>query len=130
MKKALSSPADVLCFDLEDSVSPDRKAEAREMVRGAAYTCVRLSVPIVWIDQSINLEPCVPSLPYHLYMINHPFPISPFPFPMHPGQALPGDRGRGRAVPQRARQPAGLHVVDGGHCHDGADQGEWVCFFF
>lgn len=32
MKKALSSPADVLTFDLEDSVAPDRKAEARELV--------------------------------------------------------------------------------------------------
>jgi len=52
MRKAPGAGADVICFDLEDAVAPDRKAEARESVRAvlanpdfdpAAEMCVRLT---------------------------------------------------------------------------------------
>ena len=52
MRKAPAAGADVICFDLEDAVAPDRKAEARRAVRGVlgdadfdpdAEVCVRLS---------------------------------------------------------------------------------------
>ncbi|GAA0555055.1 CoA ester lyase [Halorubrum ejinorense] len=52
MRKAPASGADVICFDLEDAVAPDRKAEARRAVREVledpafdpdAEVCVRLS---------------------------------------------------------------------------------------
>jgi len=53
MRKAPATDADVICFDLEDAVAPDRKAEARESVRAVladpdfepdAEVCVRLTV--------------------------------------------------------------------------------------
>ncbi|PAU84252.1 CoA ester lyase [Halorubrum salipaludis] len=52
MRKAPGAGADVICFDLEDAVAPDRKAEARESVRAVltdpdfapdAEVCVRLT---------------------------------------------------------------------------------------
>ena len=52
MRKAPAAGADVICFDLEDAVAPDRKSEARRAVRGVlsdpdfdpdAEVCVRLS---------------------------------------------------------------------------------------
>ena len=35
LAKARNLEADIVCLDLEDSVPPDRKVEAREMVAGA-----------------------------------------------------------------------------------------------
>ncbi|WP_050032024.1 HpcH/HpaI aldolase/citrate lyase family protein [Halorubrum halophilum] len=52
MRKAAATDADVLCFDLEDAVAPDRKVEARESVRAVlaepdfdpdAEVCVRFT---------------------------------------------------------------------------------------
>jgi len=53
MRKAPGAGADVICFDLEDAVAPDRKSKARESVRTVltdsdfdpdAEVCVRLTV--------------------------------------------------------------------------------------
>ncbi len=39
LRKAPGAGADVVVFDLEDAVSPDRKAEAREAVSRYSRTC-------------------------------------------------------------------------------------------
>ncbi|EMA59878.1 HpcH/HpaI aldolase/citrate lyase family protein [Halorubrum kocurii] len=65
MRKAPRAGADVICFDLEDAVAPDRKAEARESVRAVladpdfapdAEVCVRLtaSEPAVDLDALVG----------------------------------------------------------------------------
>ncbi len=59
MRKAPDAGADVICFDLEDAVAPDRKDEAREAVRDVladpefdpdAEVCVRLTVEAAGAD--------------------------------------------------------------------------------
>ncbi|OYR59592.1 CoA ester lyase [Halorubrum sp. E3] len=61
MRKAPGAGADVICFDLEDAVVPDRKAEARESVRAVltdpdfdpdAGVCVRITAadPVADLD--------------------------------------------------------------------------------
>ncbi|EMA62932.1 HpcH/HpaI aldolase/citrate lyase family protein [Halorubrum lipolyticum] len=65
MRKAPGAGADVICFDLEDAVAPDRKAEAREHVRAVltdpdfdpdAEVCVRLTAaePAVDLDALVG----------------------------------------------------------------------------
>ena len=65
MRKAPGAGADVICFDLEDAVAPDRKDEARESVRGVladpdfdpdAEVCVRLTAtdPAADIDALVG----------------------------------------------------------------------------
>lgn len=59
MRKAPDAGADVICFDLEDAVAPDRKAAAREHVRAVlsdpsfdpdAEVCVRLTTEEAAVD--------------------------------------------------------------------------------
>jgi citrate lyase subunit beta/citryl-CoA lyase len=59
MRKAPDAGADVICFDLEDAVAPDRKAAAREHVRSVladpsfdpdAEVCVRLTTETAAVD--------------------------------------------------------------------------------
>jgi len=65
MRKAPGAGADVICFDLEDAVAPDRKAEARESVRTVltdadfapdAEVCVRLTTtdPVADLDALVG----------------------------------------------------------------------------
>jgi len=65
MRKAPGAGADVVCFDLEDAVAPDRKAEARESVRTVltdpdfapdTEVCVRLTAtdPVTDLDALVG----------------------------------------------------------------------------
>ena len=45
--KALTLPADGLILDLEDAVTPERKAATRPIVRGSS----------VWVSPSISISP-------------------------------------------------------------------------
>ena len=68
MRKAPATGADVICFDLEDAVAPDRKEEARESVREVltdpgfdpdAEVCVRLTTdaPATDLDALVSSAP-------------------------------------------------------------------------
>ncbi|EMA68745.1 HpcH/HpaI aldolase [Halorubrum aidingense JCM 13560] len=66
MRKAPDAGADVICFDLEDAVAPDRKAAAREHVRAVlsdpafdpdAEVCVRLTTEAAAVDLDALMRP-------------------------------------------------------------------------
>ena len=70
MRKAPTTGADVVCFDLEDAVAPGRKDEARAAVRGVltdpdfdpdAEVCVRLTATDPAADLDVLVEPETPA---------------------------------------------------------------------